>query len=106
MQAILCLIPCHRTGVVEQFFADFFAAMRWQAMHEQHAFGGQIEQLGDIFADSLHGIAIAKDDTALAQAVQAAVQKLIDDSDYTTILDTWGNASGAVTTAELNPVVS
>lgn len=68
--------------------------------------GGQIEQLGDIFADSLHGIAIAKDDTALAQAVQAAVQKLIDDSDYTTILDAWGNASGAVTTAELNPVVS
>jgi polar amino acid transport system substrate-binding protein len=68
--------------------------------------GGQIETIGDIFADSLHGIAIAKDDTALTQAVQAAVQKLMDDSDYTAILDAWGNTSGAVTTAELNPAVS
>ena len=49
---------------------------------------------------------IAKDDTQLALAVQAAMQKLMDDSDYTTILDAWGNTSGAVTTAELNPVVS
>ncbi|MHA7134351.1 ABC transporter substrate-binding protein [Oerskovia turbata] len=68
--------------------------------------GGQIETIGDIFADSLHGIAIAKSDTALTQAVQAAVQKLMDDSDYTAILDAWGNTSGAVTTAELNPAVS
>lgn len=65
--------------------------------------GGRLETLGDVFDSAPYGIVVAKDDTAFAEAVQAAVQKLIDDGTYAEILATWGNEAGAVTTAELNP---
>lgn len=68
--------------------------------------GGQIEQLGDVFDSAPQGMATAKDDTQLAQAVQAALQKLMDDGDFGRILEAWGNADGGLTTAELNPAVS
>lgn len=65
--------------------------------------GGKLEQLGGIFDTSKQGIAVAKDDTALTEAVQKAVQKLIDDGTYNKILTKWHVETGAVTTAELNP---
>ena len=67
---------------------------------------GQAEQLGEVFATSPQGIVVAKDDPDLTAAVQQAVQKLIDSGDYLKILTAWGNETGAVTTAELNPSVS
>lgn len=67
--------------------------------------GGQLEQLGDVFAGSPQGIVVSKDDEALTEAVQKAMQKLIDSGDYLKILTAWGNEVGAVTTAELNPSV-
>ncbi|SDD84205.1 amino acid ABC transporter substrate-binding protein, PAAT family [Sanguibacter gelidistatuariae] len=68
--------------------------------------GGQIEQLGDVFSGASQGIVVSKDDQALTEAVQQAVQKLIDSGDYLKILTAWGNEVGAVKTAELNPSVS
>ena len=68
--------------------------------------GGQLEQLGDVFASAPQGIVVSKDDQALTDAVQKAMQKLIDDGDYGKILAAWGNDAGAVKTAELNPSVS
>ncbi|HEY0117917.1 MAG TPA: ABC transporter substrate-binding protein [Cellulomonas sp.] len=68
--------------------------------------GGKLEQLGDAFESAPEGIVVAKADTALTTAIQKAVQKLIDDGTYGKILDAWGNSSGAVKTAELNPSVS
>ncbi|GAA2519608.1 ABC transporter substrate-binding protein [Rarobacter incanus] len=65
--------------------------------------GGKLEQLGGIFDSAQQGIVVAKDDTALTEAIQKAVQKLIDDGTYTKILTTWHVETGAVTTAELNP---
>ncbi|GIJ00581.1 amino acid ABC transporter substrate-binding protein (PAAT family) [Sediminihabitans luteus] len=65
--------------------------------------GGQIEQLGDTFASAPQGIVTAKDDTDLAAAVQAALQKLMDDGSLESILDVWGSADGALDTAEINP---
>lgn len=65
--------------------------------------GGQVEQLGEVFATSPQGVVVSKDDQALTEAVQKAVQKLIDSGDYLKILTAWGNETSAVTTAELNP---
>ncbi|KAE8128115.1 MULTISPECIES: ABC transporter substrate-binding protein [Bifidobacterium] len=51
------------------------------------------------------GIVVKKGDTATAQAVQKAVQKLIDDGTYEKVLSHWGVASGAIDKAEINPSV-
>jgi polar amino acid transport system substrate-binding protein len=66
---------------------------------------GQLEQLGDVFESAPQGIVTSKKDQALTDAVQKAVQKLIDDGTYGKILAAWGNEVGAVKTAELNPSV-
>lgn len=68
--------------------------------------GGQLEQLGDVFASAPQGVVVSKDDQQLTDAIQKAVQKLIDSGDYLKILTAWGNEVGAVTTANLNPTVS
>ncbi|WP_129337118.1 ABC transporter substrate-binding protein [Cellulomonas endophytica] len=67
--------------------------------------GGQLEQLGDVFASAPQGIVVSQDDPELTEAVQAALQSLIDDGTYGEILAAWGNDAGAVETAELNPSV-
>lgn len=67
--------------------------------------GDKLEQLGDIFGTAPQGVVVSKTDEALTEAVQKAVQKLIDDGTYGSILSEWGVDGGAVTTAELNPVV-
>lgn len=66
--------------------------------------GGKVEQLGETFDSAPQGIAIAKADVQLAEAVQKAVQKLMDDGTFGEILTLWGNDDGALETAELNPV--
>ena len=68
--------------------------------------GGKLEQLGDVFASAPQGVVVSKSDQALTDAIQKAVQKLIDSGDYGKILKAWGNEVGAVTTAELNPSAS
>jgi polar amino acid transport system substrate-binding protein len=67
---------------------------------------GKLEALGDVRQVSPQGIVVSKDDAALTEAIQKAVQKLIDDGVYLEILEAWGNADGAVTEAVLNPDVS
>ncbi|WP_127127455.1 ABC transporter substrate-binding protein [Georgenia sp. SYP-B2076] len=64
--------------------------------------GGQVEQLGDVQDAAPQGIVVAKDNTELTAAVQAAMQKLMDDGTWQDILDGWG-VTGALSTAELNP---
>ena len=46
---------------------------------------------------------IKKGDSDTAKAVQAAMQKLMDDGTYMKILKHWGVESGAVDKAEINP---
>ena len=50
-------------------------------------------------------VAVKKGDSKTAEAVQKAIQKLMDDGTYKKILDTWGVSSGAVDKAEINPSV-
>ena len=61
----------------------------------------KIELAGDAFDVAPYGIAVAKG-SALAKAIQAALQSMIDDGSYKTILDKWGVYSGAVSKITIN----
>jgi polar amino acid transport system substrate-binding protein len=62
---------------------------------------GKLQTAGKAFEVAPYGIPIAKD-SKLTPIIQKAVQALIDDGTYGTILDKWGVADGAVTTADVN----
>jgi len=66
---------------------------------------GTLALVGDIYDSAPYGYAIAKDQKAFADVIGEAVQALIADGTYKTILDKWGVTAGAVTTAEVNPSV-
>ncbi|KAB7787330.1 ABC transporter substrate-binding protein [Bifidobacterium cebidarum] len=68
--------------------------------------GDTLAALGDDTGVTPEAVAIKKGDSATAEAVQKAIQKLMDDGTYKKILDTWGVSSGAVDKAEINPAVS
>ena len=63
----------------------------------------RIEMLGDVFENAPEGIVVSKDDQALTEAIQKAVQHLIDTGGYNDILTGWATQPGAVTKAEINP---
>ena len=65
--------------------------------------GGKLEQVGEIYEAAPYGYAVPKDQGDYTQAVQGAVQKLIEDGTYLDILTLWGVQGGAVTTSEVNP---
>ena len=66
---------------------------------------GKIEQLGDVFESAPQGVAIAKDDAELTEAVQQAMQYLMDNGYLEDILAHYGADSAALSIAELNPTV-
>ena len=61
----------------------------------------KIELAGDPFDVAPYGIAVNKG-SKLAQAIQAALQSMMDDGSYKTILDKWGVYSGAVAKITIN----
>ncbi|TQK76661.1 ABC transporter substrate-binding protein [Rarobacter incanus] len=65
--------------------------------------GDKLEQLGDIFDTAPQAVVVSKSDEKLTEAVQAALQKIIDNGTYGKILDKWGMSESAVATAEINP---
>lgn len=67
--------------------------------------GDTLAALGDDTGVTPEAVAIKKGDSATAEAVQKAMQKLMDDGTYQKILDTWGVSSGAIDKAEINPAV-
>lgn len=62
----------------------------------------KIEAAGESFDVAPYGIAIDKGATELGEALQAALQSLIDDGSYQTILDEWGVASGGLDKITIN----
>jgi polar amino acid transport system substrate-binding protein len=64
---------------------------------------GQLELLGDIYDSAPYGYVLKKSEGQYAQAVAGAVNALIADGTYKTILDKWGVAQGAITQAAVNP---
>lgn len=61
----------------------------------------KIELAGDSFDTAPYGIAVQKD-SKLVQAIQAALQSMMDDGSYKTILQKWGVDSGAVDKITIN----
>ena len=68
--------------------------------------GGKLEQVGDVIESEPQGIAVAKNDTELANAIQKAMQYLMDNGYLADILDSYGAKEAALTTAELNPATT
>jgi polar amino acid transport system substrate-binding protein len=67
--------------------------------------GGKLQQAGDIMEAAPYGWPIAKGST-LVQAMQKAVQSLIDNGTYLQICQKWGVQAGAIKTAEVNGAIS
>jgi len=63
--------------------------------------GGKLQAAGESFDVAPYGIAVAKG-TGLTEAVQAAMQSLVDDGTYGDILDEWGVADGAIDEITIN----
>ncbi|MFF2299596.1 ABC transporter substrate-binding protein [Arthrobacter sp. NPDC058127] len=68
--------------------------------------GDRLETVGNEYDDARQGIAVAKNDLALADLISQAMNKLIGDGTYKKILDTWNNSEGAITKAEVNPAAA
>ena len=68
--------------------------------------GDKLETTGQIYDAAPYGIAVPKDETGFADALQKAVQAIIDNGEYQKILQKWGTESGAIKTSEINPKVS
>ena len=63
-----------------------------------------MEIVGGIRDAAPQGIVVAQDDAALTEAVQKAMQQLMDDGTWGKILDAWGiDTEAALATAELFP---
>ena len=86
------------TGKADAFYAD--SPVAGYAISQTD---GALEALDENEGAVKQGIAIKKGDSAMAEAVQKAMQKLMDDGDYMKILKHWGVESGALDKAEINP---
>lgn len=64
--------------------------------------GDQVEIIGELYDTAPYGIALGQEAGTLTEAVQGAVQSLIDDGTYGEILTEWGADDGAITTSEIN----
>ncbi|GAB2467957.1 ABC transporter substrate-binding protein [Streptomyces incanus] len=64
--------------------------------------GKYFEIVGDQVEAGPYGIAVAKDNTELRDALQAAVQAVIDSGEYKKIVEKWGVEAGAITEVKIN----
>lgn len=64
---------------------------------------GRLQLVGEVYGATPYGYVVAKGQQPLAEAVRDAVQSLIADGSYGTLLDRWGVRGGAVTQAAINP---
>jgi len=64
--------------------------------------GQKLEFVGAPYRAVVDGIAIPKNDTELAKALQAAVQAVMDGGEYDSMLEKWGLTAGSMTKATIN----
>jgi polar amino acid transport system substrate-binding protein len=67
---------------------------------------GQLELLGDIYDSAPYGYVVAKDQTQFADAIQKALESLIQDGTYKKVLAKWGVEAGAIDNPTVNPPAS
>ena len=86
------------TGKADVFYAD--SPVAGYAIEQTE---DTLEALGEDVGVTKEAVAIKKGDSDTAKAVQAALQKLMDDGTYMKILKHWGVENGAIDKAEINP---
>ncbi|MFM9446368.1 ABC transporter substrate-binding protein [Streptomyces acidiscabies] len=64
--------------------------------------GNDFQLVGEQVEAAPYGIAVAKDNTQLRDALQAAMDAIIKSGEYTKVLTKWGVPSGALTQATVN----
>lgn len=64
---------------------------------------GQLQTIGGVRDAAPQGVVIAQKDKALTEAIQKAVQQLMDDGTWNKILANWGIKDAMLTKAEINP---
>ncbi|WP_149184359.1 ABC transporter substrate-binding protein [Streptomyces sp. TRM49041] len=88
-----------QTKRADAVITDFPVAL----YNELEAGGGNLfEVVGDQIDAAPYGIAVSKKNTELRDALQAAVQKIIDDGTYMDVLKKWKAESGAIEKATIN----
>jgi len=68
--------------------------------------GTQLALVGQIYDSAPYGYVLPKDQTDFGGAIASAVQALISDGTYNTVLKKWGVEAGSITTPAVNPSVS
>jgi len=63
---------------------------------------GKLQLAGEIYGAAPYGLAVAKNNSGLEQALQKAIQGMMDDGTYKQILSKWGVESGAISQATIN----
>jgi len=89
------------TGQADAMFEDTPIAV-YEASHS----GGRLQISGDPIDPAPYGFALAKEDNAMDGAIRTAMQDLIDNGEYKTILTRWGLAAGAVSAATLDGAIN
>lgn len=64
---------------------------------------GQLQLLGNVYDSAPYGYVVKKDQAQFATAISDAVNQLIADGTYMTILKKWGVEAGAITNSQVNP---
>jgi polar amino acid transport system substrate-binding protein len=67
---------------------------------------GQLALVGEIYDSAPYGYVLPKAQTDFADAISQALQALIADGTYKSVLAKWGVEAGAITTPAVNPPVS
>ncbi|MBV2353216.1 ABC transporter substrate-binding protein [Streptomyces sp. J2-1] len=88
-----------RSGGVNAASSDFPVAA-WAV--KTSGGGKDFQIVGDQVEAAPYGIAVAKDDTQLRDAVQAAMNAVIKNGEYAKILKKWGAQDGAVQSSVVN----
>lgn len=78
------------------------------AMYAVQQTAGQLETLAEPYGDAPYGAVLKKDDQKFAEAIQKAVQAIVEDGTYAKIMEKWGNQKGALTAdkVQINPAAS
>ena len=85
-------------GKAEAMYADSTVSEYAVALTE-----GQLEVVGGVRDAAPQGIVLPPNDTELTDAIQQAMQHLMDDGTWADILESWGPKDAALTTAEVFP---
>lgn len=85
-------------GKAEAMYADSTVSSYAVALTSE-----QIEVVGGVRDAAPQGIVVPMDDAELTDAMQQAMQHLMDEGTWGEILDSWGTKDAALATAEVNP---